>query len=283
MNAITTYDKSNPFLSSIKERICLCPSESSKKTYHIVLDIKGSGLTYSVGDSIAIFSQHHPELVERTLHAMKATGNEIVLDKRTGQETKMRDLLTRRANITGLSRKFVHEMAIRQSNPLKKTRLDYLLQENHKEALKEYIANHEIWDALQENSEVRFYPEEIISLMMPLLPRFYSIASSMSLVGEEIHLTVADLSYTTNEHLRRGVCTYYLCEIAPLGVPIISLYIQPHHGFTLPADPSTDLIMIGPGTGIAPYRGFMQERIAKKASGKHWLFFGERNETHHFF
>jgi sulfite reductase (NADPH) flavoprotein alpha-component len=283
MDVTTPYNKSYPFLASIKERYCLCSPESVKKIYHIVLDLKGSGIVYSVGDSIGVFSQHDPELVERTLQAMHAAGHELVTDKRTHQKTTLREILTSRANITSLSRKFLTEIALRQMDPSKKKRLDFLFEEAHKAALKEYLANHEIWDALQENTEVHFSLDEFVSLMMPMLPRFYSIASSMSVVGEEVHLTVADLAYTTNQHLRRGVCTYYLCELAPMHVPVIPVYVQPNHGFTLPADSSADLIMIGPGTGIAPYRGFMQERMLKKASGKHWLFFGERNRAHHFF
>ena len=158
-----------------------------------------------------------------------------------------------------------------------------MLQESHKEALKEYLAHREIWDALQENEEVRFTPEEMVLLMMPLLPRFYSIASSQLCVGDEVHLTVAHVSYISNNYHRRGVCTHFLCEWAPMHTPIIPVYVQPQHGFTLPVDPATDLIMIGPGTGVAPYRGFMQERIANQAIGKNWLFFGERNREYDFF
>ena len=279
----TTYNKSNPFLASIKERYCLCRPESAKKTYHVVLDIKGSGLSYAVGDSIAVQPMQNPELVDATLQALYATGDELVKDKRTDQTCTFRDFLTYKANLTQLSRKFLSEIALRQTNPEKKARLDSLLQETHKEALKEYLANHEIWDALQENLEVKFSADEFAALTMPLLPRFYSIASSMLVVGEEVHLTVADLFYTTNEHLRHGVCTYYLCELAPMNKAVIPIYLQPSHGFTLPPNNSSDLIMIGPGTGIAPYRGFMQERLAKNATGKHWLFFGERNRNEHFF
>lgn len=279
----TTYNKSHPFLATLKERSCLCPADSDKKTYHIVLDIKGSGLSYSVGDSIAIHPMQNPQLVEATLKALHATGEEIVKDKRSDQTCTFRDFLTTKANITQLSRKFLNEIALKQTHPEKKARLDYLFQEDHKEALKEYLANHQIWDALEENPEAAFTADEFVALSMPLLPRFYSIASSMKVVGEEIHLTVADLIYTTNTHLRHGVCTYYLCEWVPMHQATIPIYIQPHHGFTLPADNSRDLIMIGPGTGIAPYRGFMQERIANKATGKHWLFFGERHRHQHFF
>jgi sulfite reductase (NADPH) flavoprotein alpha-component len=247
------------------------------------LDIKGSGLSYAVGDSIAVQPLQNPEIVEATLKSLFATGDELVKDKRSEQTYTLRNFLTYKANINQLSRKFLSEIALKQTDPEKKERLDFLLQEKNKEALKEYLANHEIWDALQENPEAKFSPEEFSALVMPLLPRFYSIASSMRVVGEEVHLTVADLFYTSNEHQRHGVCTYYLCELAPMNKAIIPIYVQPNHGFTLPTNTASDLIMIGPGTGIAPYRGFLQERMAKNATGKHWLFFGERNRHQHFF
>ncbi len=276
------YNKSNPYVASIKERYCLSHPESSKKTWHVVLDIKNSGLTYSVGDSIAIYPCNDPELVERTLEVLRASGDEIAKDKRSGQNIPLREFLFRHANITTISRKFIGEIAQRQTNPLKKEHLETLLLESHKEPLKEYLAHHEIWDALKENEEAEFTLEEAVSLMMPLLPRFYSIASSPLTASDEIHLTVANLSYITNQCIRRGVCTYYLCELSPLHAPTIPIYVQPHHGFTLPPDPAADLIMIGPGTGVAPYRGFMQERIATRAPGKNWLFFGEKKHVYDF-
>ena len=105
----------------------------------------------------------------------------------------------------------------------------------------------------------------------------------MKTVGREVHLTIALIHYDTNGHKRRGVCTHYLCELAPVNQPLIPVYIQPHHGFTLPANPDVPIIMIGPGTGVAPFRAFMQERMAIGAKGKNWLFFGERNQISDFF
>jgi sulfite reductase (NADPH) flavoprotein alpha-component len=277
------FNKTNPFIASIKERYSLCSPDSKKKVYHIALDLKGSGLTYSVGDSIGIYPTHDSELVNRTLQAMRANGKELVTHKHMEKACELRELLTHKVNITNVSRKFLSEIALKQSNKEKKERLDTLFQENQKDALKEYLQNHELWDLLEENQEVVFSHQEICNMLMPLLPRFYSIASSMKETGEEVHLTVADLSYFTNQHLRRGVCTYYLCELAPMSTPTIPVYIQPNHGFTLPDNSSADLIMIGPGTGIAPYRGFMQERMILNHSGKNWLFFGEWNRQHHYF
>jgi sulfite reductase (NADPH) flavoprotein alpha-component len=278
-----SYNRANPFLATIKERYCLCKPGSDKKTYHIVLDLSGSGIDYEVGDSIGIYPQNDPMIVERNLQAMKANGNEEIWDKRTEKTWRLRDFLTTQANLVEVSRKLVKEISERQSNPIKKEFLTNLHTEENKEALKAYLQAHELWDLLEEHKEVIFALQELCDLLMPALPRLYSIASSHKMVGNEVHLTVAYLEYVSNGHLRRGTCTHYLCEIAPMHIPAVPVYIQAHHGFTLPADPSSSVIMIGPGTGVAPFRAFMQERIVAEATGKNWLFFGERNRTHTYF
>lgn len=277
------YSKAHPFLASIKERYSLCQSGSKKNTQHIVLDLKGSGINYDIGDSIAIFPHNDIETVSKTLQGMHATGSETILDRHGEKEWNLRDFLTTQANITEVNRKLFSEICYRQTNLKKKAHLESLQAEDNKEAFKEYLANRYVWDLLFENSEVTFNLQELCNLFMPLLPRFYSIASSKRVVGDEVHLTVALLQYHTNGYRRLGVCTHYLCNLVPMDAPIVPIYIQPHHGFTIPADDTAPMIMIGPGTGIAPFRAFMQERMAKGSSGANWLFFGEWNRSTDFF
>ncbi len=124
--------------------------------------------------------------------------------------------------------------------------------------------------------------EQLIQSFAPLLPRFYSIASSPLVHPDEAHLTVTVSTYYEQGQLRYGVASHFLSHLAPLGSKVLC-YVQPAPHFTLPSDDSIPLIMVGPGTGIAPYRGFMQERAFRKASGKHWLFFGERHEDFDFY
>lgn len=271
-------DKNHPFKAAIKERQILSKASSHKQTCHIVLDIKGSGIQYNVGDSIAVCPVNAPEAVERTLKAMNSEGREIITDKH-GASHVLRDFLTHKANISEVSRKCVKEIALKQQDEHKKNKLLWLFEEGHKEALKAFLERHHLWDFLAEHCEVSLSPQELVSLLMPLLPRFYSIASSQKVVGDEVHLTVAFLRYNSNEHDRLGVCTNYLCELADMYTHEVPIYLQPHHGFTLPADPSTNIIMVGPGTGIAPFRAFMQERLFFNAQGKHWLFFGECHQA----
>jgi sulfite reductase (NADPH) flavoprotein alpha-component len=143
--------------------------------------------------------------------------------------------------------------------------------------------SHELWDLIEHHPEVHFSPEEIVDLAMPLLPRFYSIASSQKVHPNEIHLTIAYLRYETRGITRMGVCTHYLCQLADLHHPVVPVYIQPSHDFKLTPDQDRAIIMIGPGTGVAPFRSFMQDREARGDTGKSWLFFGEWTSAHEFF
>jgi sulfite reductase (NADPH) flavoprotein alpha-component len=277
------YTKSNPFFARIKERYNLCKVGSEKSTFHVVLDLNGSGITYKVGDSIAIHPTNDPKIVKTILSLLNATGEETVSDRHTKEPLLLKDCLTDKINLTEVSKKFITELAQRQSNQQKKKRLELLVAEGQKELLKEYQAAHEVWDVLEENQEVVFSPEELCHLLQPLLPRFYSIASSMSKVGNEVHLLVSHLSYETNGYQRCGICTDYLCYRAPLEESIVPVYLQPSHGFTIPEENNVSVIMVGPGTGVAPYRGFMQEREARQAEGRNWLFFGEQHCKKEFF
>lgn len=278
------YHKQNPFLASIKARYALTKPGSQKNTQHLIIDLRGSGLSYEVGDSIGVYPRHDSDLVSKTLHALQATGLEIVQHKHTGELFPLIEFLTAKANITDISPKLFREVHARQPNLDKKHDLEEFSQEHNREAFKSYLEKHEVWDFLLAHAEVHFTPQEIADLLMPLLPRFYSIASSSKHVGEEVHLTVASLEYESNGHKRRGVCTHYLCELVELGNPVVPIFVQPSHSFRLPEDPHQAMIMIGPGTGIAPFRAFLQERLCHHQSkGKHWLFFGEWRREYDFF
>lgn len=270
-----TYDRLNPFHSAIKERYLLTKPGSKKNTQHVVLDLAGSDISFKVGDSIGVYPQNDPQLVERMLRAMRATGDEIVHEKRSEKQWVLRDFLREKGNLAMISKKLFKEVSERQTNPKKKAHLEEV-------DLKSYLHEREIWDFLEENEEVVFEPQELCDLMMPLLPRLYSIANSPLVTPDEVHFTVALLEYETNGRKRQGVCTHYLCDLAPMHQKCIPIYLQPTKDFTLP-DPSANIIMVGPGTGIAPFRAFMQERIAQKASGKNWLFFGEWNRATDYF
>lgn len=269
------FNKNKPFLASIKERYLLTKPGSQKSTFHITLDLSDSDLTYLAGDCVGIYPSHSIDLVQKTLHAMKASGTEQVFPRNETTPVSFYNFLFSKGNLTEISPKLFKEVAQRQSNHHKKLLLENLLAPENREAFKIYTGAREVWDFLLENEEVSFTPQECVDLLMPLLQRFYSISSSAKVVGSEVHLTVAHVKYESQGHMRQGTCTHYLCHMAPLNEPAIPLFIQQAHAFRLPEDGAVPIIMIGPGTGVAPFRAFMQERIASGATGKHWLFFGE--------
>lgn len=275
------YSRTNPVVVSIKDRYSLCKPGSSKTTHHLVLDLSGIDFPYEVGDSVGIYCPNDPHLVELTLKYLHLSGNEIVTVPRSEQQVTLREYLSQKASITDFSKKLLSDVAERQTDSTKQNHLNQILAD--KEATKSYIASRQVWDLFKDNPEAAFAPQEIVDRLMPNLPRFYSIASSPVATPHEIHLTVVLTQYESHGHLRLGVCTHYLCNLAPLHEPVLPIYLQPHKGFTLPEDANKPIIMIGPGTGIAPFRGFMMERQAKNQAGPSWLFFGEWSKNSEYY
>ncbi len=271
-----SYSRNNPYLSSIKERINLCPADNEKATHHIVLDLADSGITYNVGDCLAVLPVNDAILVERTINALKMQADEKI---EYGEGTcSLKDYLRHHANVTEVGRKVVKALAER----LSESPLPSLLLPENKEVLSAYLDGKHLWEVLNDYPDAHFSPQEMCDLLAPLLPRFYSIASSQKSVGNEVHLTVKLLAFEAQGERRHGVCTHYLCNLMPVEESVIPVYIHPHRGFTVPEQGEVPIIMVGPGTGVAPFRAFMQERIASGAKGKNWLFFGEWRRSHNF-
>jgi sulfite reductase (NADPH) flavoprotein alpha-component len=276
-------DKTNPFQATLKERFLLTKSSSTKKTYHVTLDLKNSEISFNGGDSIGIFAQNDPLLVQYLLDAMKAKGDEIIQDPKSLKPLSIRDFLMFKANLSRLSSSFLKLIYEYETVHDKKNQLSHLLQSENKPILSEYLATHDPLDLLKEYSEVKAPLQELCIQFGPLLPRFYSVASSLKMSPGEVDLTVALFTFTHGGEQRFGVASHFLCHLAEPHHTPVPIYVQPAHGFTLPSDPHTPIIMIGPGTGVAPFRAFLQERICQGASGKNWLFFGERNRASDFF
>lgn len=269
-------------MATLRERHSLSSSASDKVTKHLVVDLRGSGIHYKVGDSLAVYPLNDAAIVARILASLSATGDEVVIPK-TGDALPLRQFLNAKANVQQCGRALLRLLADRQQHDRKRAELDHLLLPEHKEALTAYLEPRHVWDLLEEHSDAKISAQELTSCLMPLLPRFYSIASAMAAVGEEAHLTVALTEYEANGHRRLGTASHYLCHHAPLHEAVVPVYLQPSKDFTLPADVTAPLIMIGPGTGVAPYRGFLQERVVSGSMGKHWLFFGERRQLTDFY
>lgn len=277
------YSRTHPFLASVKTRHSLCLAGSEKETQHLEIDISGSNIQYSVGDSIAVLPLNDPEIVKEILNTQKSAGSESIQEPKTSKTFEFSEFLERHANLADCTRKLVDEVHRRQSDPKKKEFYGKLLNEEGGTLLKEYLHTNDILDLLQENPEVVFSPQELVSFVKPMMPRFYSISSSQKAVGNEVHLTVVLQKWEARGRVRRGVCSHFLSGLVPLGSAQVPLYLHPHRGFTLPEDTEAPIIMVGPGTGVAPFRAFMQEREFLQAKGKNWLFFGEWTRSHHYF
>jgi sulfite reductase (NADPH) flavoprotein alpha-component len=268
--AAAPYSRANPFLAKLLVNRRLSGPESAKDTRHFELDLTGWGLRFEVGDSLAVYPTNDPELVEEIIHALGATGDEQVPRPR-GASTMFRDALLRDYSITQPTPKLLRAIAHRaNAAPL----LGDLLAPERTLDLATYLWGMEVIDFLTEHPSVRFTPEEFVGLLTKLQPRLYSVASSLRAYPEQVHFIVDVVRYESHGRLRKGVASSFLAERAD-NVPVFPSVAKHFH---LPEDPDIPIIMVGPGTGVAPFRAYLQERKATGAKGRNWLFFGSQHQ-----
>jgi len=277
-----SYGRKNPFLSTLTDRHPLTKFESKKNSQHLVVDITGSGYTYQPGDSAAIMPINDPDIIHKTLLSLKASGEEIIIDKRSHKKYSLSQYLREKVSITKLTKRTLSLLYSHQHEGKKKQQLNDLLLPENKNEMIAYLENHHLWDLIEEHQEVFLDPQELCSALLPLVPRLYSIASSQTKNPNQLELAVIEVSYTTNDILRHGVCSRYLCSTATTGAKL-PIFIHKTPRFYLPEEKDTPIIMVGPGTGVAPFRGFMEERRITGASNKNWLFFGDWNQAYDFY
>lgn len=266
----TIFARDNPVLASLVDKKDLTHSESSKSTLHLAFSIEGTGIRYEAGDACALIPQNNLDLVAEILQTLQFNGNEQVQCGKTGITT-LHDALTHHLQITRLSRSIVNEYATLG----KCAKLLDLLIPEHQVLLDAYVYDRGLVDLLIEYPGVIREPAELAAILPKLTPRLYSISSSPAAHAGEIHTTVAVVRYSSHNRERGGVCSTFLADRASLS-DRLPIYIQPNKKFRLPRNSDAPIIMIGPGTGIAPFRGFLHERRALGAKGRNWLFFGER-------
>jgi sulfite reductase (NADPH) flavoprotein alpha-component len=279
----STYSKSAPFLAKINQKRKLVLNGSTKQTYHLELDIKNSGIIYKPGDSIGVLPQNDMTLVHQYLAALNVSGEELIMDSRSGSTLSVKDFLSYKANLARLPSSFIKTILDHEKVAEKRATLENLLNPENKQQLLNYLEQHDPLHVLNEYQSDNRPLQAICSQFAPLLPRFYSISSSQKAHPDEIHLTIALFTFAHAGQQKRGVASHFLCEFAKEVVTHIPIYVQPSHSFFLPDDQNAPIIMVGPGTGVAPFRAFLQERQALGSSGKNWLFFGERNQRSDFF
>lgn len=265
-----SFTRDNPAFAPLIEKKDLTHKKSSKTTLHLAFSIEGTGITYEAGDACGVLPQNDRNLVADILQALCFNGNEQVQCGKAETVT-LHNALTHHLQITRLNRKLITEYA----NLGQCKVLFSMLEPKQQPELDRYVYGRGLIDLLLEFPGVVQAPEELVAMLPKLMPRLYSISSSPLAHAGQIHTTVAVVRYNAHNRERGGVCSTLFADRASVS-DSLPLYIQPNKRFRIPGDSDAPMIMIGPGTGIAPFRGFLHERRALGAKGKNWLFFGER-------
>ncbi len=274
------YNLKNPYIAHLARAEMLTKPGSGKDTRHYEIDLKGSGMEFLPGDSLAVKATNCPELVEDLLLALRLDGDTAVTSP-TKEEKSLRETLFADCAITAPDKKFLKLLAEKSGNEAKEW--SGLLEADKRAELAEYLWGREIIDFLLVHPEATFEAQEFVDTLKKLTVRLYSIASSLKAYPEQVHLTVATVTYETFGRARKGVCSTFLSDRIDEST-LVPTFITPGKGFRLPEpEDDTPIIMIGPGTGIAPFRAFMQERRATGAKGKAWLFFGDQRRAYDYF
>lgn len=266
--APSAYSKKNPFSAPLVEKIQLNGRGSVKETYHVEFSLENSGLVYEPGDSLGVIAENSPRLVEEILNAAKLIGDAPLGD------TSLADVLARNVELTVLTR----ETLTKHNQFAQSSELAAILADTNR--LKTYLYGNDVADLLRTFPH-QHTPDSLTSILRKLPPRLYSIASSLAEHENEVHLTVAAVRYKSQARQKEGLASCFLAD--RVGVEgEVSVFVERNDGFKLPQNSATDIIMVGPGTGIAPFRAFVEERANAGATGKNWLFFGNPNFTTDF-
>ncbi len=275
VSADEPYGKKNPFPATLLLRQKLNGSPSPRDTRHIVLSLEGSGLDYEVGDALGTHPRNDEALVEEILGYLPFN-TAVPVKAPDDRLLPLREALLESCDLRTVTKALVRKWAALCHHPW----LHAVIGDD--EALGELVEGREIVDLLIDFPADFKSAQEFVDLLRKLQPRLYSIASSPKAHPGEVHLTVAKVTYETHGRLRQGVCSTFLCEGLPEGGKV-KVFMQPTKHFKLPEDPSRDLLMVGPGTGVAPFRAFLEERRATGATGRNWLFFGNPHAATDFF
>ena len=269
-----TFNRANPFAARLKINRRLNRAGSAKDTRHLEMALAGSGLNYEVGDALGVMPANCPVLVEELLAALGCKGEEPVKDAH-GKDSTLHEALLKTFVITQAPPSLVQAAAERA----KHSELLALFAPDQKVILEKWLYGRDLVDVLHACAGAKFAPAEFPGFLRKLQPRLYSISSSPKAHSGEVHLTVAAVRYEAYGRGKKGVCSTFLADrVTPDETPV-PVFVQTSHGFRLPADGERPVIMIGPGTGIAPFRAFLEERRATGASGRNLLFFGDQQRA----
>ena len=274
-NGREPYSRKNPFPARLVANRLLNAEGSGKEVRHFEISLADSGLEYEAGDALGIIPTNCNALVTELLAALGCDGEEAVTTP-DGAETSLCLALAQHYDITKLSTELLKAAAERGAAS---GALAALLDPARRDDLKKWLWGREVIDVIS-GLTTQFSAAAFIALLKKMQPRLYSISSSPKAHPGEVHLTVGAVRHDSHGRLRKGVCSTFLADRA--GDAPVAVFVQPSHGFKLPTDGSVPIIMVGPGTGIAPFRAFLEERRATNAPGKNWLFFGDQKRTSDF-
>jgi len=266
----SAYSRTNPFKAEVLENINLNGRGSNKETRHLELSLEGSGLTYEPGDSLGVYPENDPELVDMILEATKWDGNQKVTVNK--EDVTLKEALSKKLEITVLTKPLIEKAAQLSSNK----DLKALVAPEKIDELKAYIDGRDLLDLLRDFGPWDVSAQDFVSILRKMPARLYSISSSLAANPEEVHLTIGAVRYEAHGRKRKGVASILTAERLQPG-DTLPVYVQHNQNFKLPENPDTPIIMVGPGTGVAPFRAFMQEREEIGAEGKSWMFFGDQH------
>lgn len=270
--AESVYTRTNPFKAEVLESLNLNGRGSNKETRHLEISLEGSGITYQPGDSLGVYPENDPELVELLLAELKWESNQTVTINKQGDVRSLKEALTSQYEITVLTKPLLQKVAELSGNE----ELKELLAPGNEEKAKAYIEGRDLVDLVRDFGPWGENAQEFVSILRKIPARLYSIASSLSANPDEVHLTIGAVRYESHGRERKGVCSTLCAERLQPG-DTLPVFVQHNENFKLPENPDTPIIMVGPGTGVAPFRSFMQEREETGAEGKSWMFFGDQH------
>ncbi|WP_422050536.1 sulfite reductase subunit alpha [Shimia sp.] len=267
------FSRKNPYVSKVVDNHIQSGAQSAKEIRHIAFDLGDSGMTYEAGDALGVMPVNAPDLVEGILTRLGVSQDTAV----DGKDQPLGALLATGMEIMTPSRDL-----IRALEPLAKhDEFSHVVGNGDKEALEAFLWGKDTLDLLNLNPDLAIDANEFVSWLKPLQHRAYSISSSPKAHPGEVHLTVAAVRWTYNHRVHKGVCSTFLADHVPAGAEA-GIFMSPNKSFRVPQDNDVPMIMVGPGTGIAPFRAFLEERRELGAKGANWLFFGDQHRESDF-
>lgn len=264
------FNRTNPFKAEVLENLNLNGRGSDRETRHIELSLEGSNLDYEPGDSLGVFPENHPRLVDELIAAMGWNADEQVTVNKNGDQVSVYEALLRHYEITAVTKPVAEQLAKLSSG----NELTTLLANDSE--FRNVMNSSDLLDVVQDYALKGIPAAQFLAVLRKIPARLYSIASSSKSFPDEVHLTVRTVRYEARGRQRYGVCSVHLAERIEAG-DTLPVYIQHNPNFKLPENPDTPIIMVGPGTGVAPFRSFLGEREETGAEGKTWLFYGDQH------